>query len=575
LVPALAASGFLLAQLLSMPPLERTHFGVNGQDFTLFSSAFAAGRGGQSGRGNGGGAGQGNNGAISGFSNFGPNNAPAGHSFPASRGLRGNGGGIPAETPLDLPSGAVSPGEKLPDLKFNDKSPVGALLELDELKANAGDYLGRYPPPGLAFGKGNREQAGKKAHEHRRRASVQRSMRTAVPANSYMQNEVLARNLSRAALDRAKALGFAPQDNDPAQTDGSITSLTIPTGMTAIEAVAILESELPGEQFHLNRIYRLYRPAAKEGDVQRAKGIESAGPDDALCKEDRCYGRQAIGWKDDLAQCAGRLKIGIIDTDVDIQHTAFAGQEIVQETFLPDGRRLAGGSHGTGTLALLAGRRDSGTPGLLPDAAFYVASIFFAGDDGEVLTDTVSLLRALDWMSASDVRLVNMSFSGPQDDLVEARIRTLRAKGMVFAAAAGNEGLAAEPSYPAAYSQVIAVTAVDKDLKIYPSASRGAYIDLAAPGVHVWTALPNSQAGYLSGTSFAVPFMTAVLAIQRPETLRLGRDKLLDRVKTLRLGAAGHSRRTYGRGLLQAPSECPSAEELATDWTPVSGVSLR
>jgi hypothetical protein len=86
--------------------------------------------------------------------------------------------------------------------------------------------------------------------------------------------------------------------------------------------------------------------------------------------------------------------------------------------------------------------------------------------------------------------------------------------------------------------------------------------------------LPKSKAGYLSGTSFAAPFMTAMLAIQRPETLRLPTDDLLDQVRTVKLDAGGRSQ-TYGRGLLQAPGECPGAPAIATGWTPVTEVSLR
>jgi hypothetical protein len=49
---------------------------------------------------------------------------------------------------------------------------------------------------------------------------------------------------------------------------------------------------------------------------------------------------------------------------------------------MPDGREPAQGGHGTGVLAILAGRPDSGTPGLIPEADFFIASIFFNGGDG-------------------------------------------------------------------------------------------------------------------------------------------------------------------------------------------------
>ena len=60
--------------------------------------------------------------------------------------------------------------------------------------------------------------------------------------------------------------------------------------------------------------------------------------------------------------------------------------------------------------------------------------------------------------------------------------------------------------------EVIAVTAVDKNLRGYIHANHGDYIDVAAPGVEIWTALPGVLEGYQSGTSFAAPHVTAILA---------------------------------------------------------------
>ena len=413
---------------------------------------------------------------------------------------------------------------------------------------------------------------------------LQRAIQKGDVGHYYSLRDVLAQNLSRKGLERVQALGFSVhQDSTPRNGDGGqITRMTTPSDMTVIDAMELLERELPDEIFHLNAIYRIYYPATQNGV---AKQRQKAKPKGAPCSKDRCYGREIIHWQERFVQCTRKLKIGIIDTKVDIRHEAFAGRNIRQKAFLPEGRQLAESEHGTGIAALLAGRPDSNTPGLVSDSEFYIASIFYTGDDGSVQTDTHSLMKALEWMKASGVQFVNMSFAGPEDSLTEPQIDELRPY-MAFAAAAGNEGLAADPSYPAAYPQVIAVTAVDKKLKIYPSANRGDYIDVAAPGVNIWTALPNSQEGYQSGTSFAVPFMTAMLALQPPEALSLPKNELLGRVMTVRL-EDGSISRTYGRGLLQAPNECPNALHIANDgaapkarkkaneWAPVQEASFR
>jgi hypothetical protein len=386
----------------------------------------------------------------------------------------------------------------------------------------------------------------------------------AIGPGSYVPLQVLAVNLSPTGLARARALGFQVEDAPAPRAENSVATLTVPGGMDALEAIDLLRQNLPAEHFQLNRLYRLYRPAMREADESRPS--RPANLDGKNCAGDHCYARAAIQWKDGFSSCALNVKIGIIDTEIDLEHPAFKRQNITQRFFIPAGKPSAANWHGTGVLALLAGRRDSGTPGLIPEATFFAASIFYAGSDGDAVTDTVSVLRALDWMTDSGTKLVNMSFSGPQDDLVQAKIEILSARGLVLLAAAGNDGPTAEPAYPAAYPQVIAVTAVTKEFKNYPYANRGGHIDVAAPGVDIWTAWPDSREGYRSGTSFASPFVTAVLAILPPDMLKPPKERLFEQLRTADLGAPGRDP-VYGRGLLQAPSSCPTASGETADNT--------
>ncbi len=389
-----------------------------------------------------------------------------------------------------------------------------------------------------------------------------------ISPGSYMPQEVLALGLSSAGSIRARQLGFSSSDTGLEQEEGTLVTLYAPEGLDALQAIALLRRELPRESFHLNRIYRPYHTATTgdpDGKPQTDHGGSQGG---GKCPGDRCYSRTAIGWKDKFADCARGINVGVIDTDVDLKHPTFADQKIIRKAFLAEGKRSSPNAHGTGILALLAGRPDSTTPGLIPEARFFVANVFFTDDNGETITDTVSLLKSLEWMNASAARLVNMSFSGPEDDLVETRLRAMRAQGFVFAAAAGNEGPAAAPTYPAAYPEVVAVTAVAKDMHIYASANRGRYIDLAAPGVDIWTAIPDAREGYRTGTSFATPFATAVLALQRPEMMSAPKDKMLDQLRTVKLGSQGRAE-IYGRGLLQAPGECPDTGAALSSWTPL------
>ena len=69
-----------------------------------------------------------------------------------------------------------------------------------------------------------------------------------------------------------------------------------------------------------------------------------------------------------------------------------------------------------------------------------------------------------------------MSFAGPMDPLLERIIKAAADKGVIFIAAAGNNGPKGAPAYPAAYPEVIAATATDEEDGLYGKANRGDYI---------------------------------------------------------------------------------------------------
>jgi len=367
---------------------------------------------------------------------------------------------------------------------------------------------------------------------------------------SFAPNEVLGVSLDEASIERAKLLGFTVADSSLGGTH--VVRLISPPEYDATRAQEVLSKDLPGHRFELNKVYRLYRAAVRD----EAAAPESGAPAFARsCPPERCFARKIIQWQDNLSVCARGLRIGVIDTGADTRHPAFQGARIHEKNFAPASRPAAPDWHGTGVLALLAGNPASGTPGLVPDAEFFSASIFFTEDSGAMATDTLSLMKALSWMRANEVKIINMSFAGPEDGLVKDEVEKLSAQGIVLVAAAGNEGPAAEPAYPAAYPQVIAVTAITKDLLNYRYANRGNHIDVAAPGVDIWTAVPGGREGYHSGTSFAAPYVTGILALLPRDSLTGNKNDLLDSVPIVDLGVPGRDP-VYGRGLLVAPSYC-------------------
>ena len=78
---------------------------------------------------------------------------------------------------------------------------------------------------------------------------------------------------------------------------------------------------------------------------------------------------------------------------------------------------------------MLAGNPKSGTPGLVPDADYVIANVFFKNASGQIETDTVHLLWALTLLEQQGAHVVNMSLAGPSDELVHRRLVELVPKG--------------------------------------------------------------------------------------------------------------------------------------------------
>ncbi len=375
------------------------------------------------------------------------------------------------------------------------------------------------------------------------------------------RDELVISDISPVDLETVRARGFIV--SEPVELKGAGTQvrrLRAPGGFTRDEAERELHKVLPFLPATPNHAYTIFMGTL--GETEGASALPGLDPrkispaSASPCPAQTCFGGPLIKWSPSLGACTKDVRIGVIDTSFDVGHPAFRSLKSVQGEFLGGERPSPYDWHGTAVLSLLAGNPRSGTPGLVPDATFLLASAFRSDVNGNASTDTVRLLSALDWLDQLDVNIVNMSFSGPQDGAVGAAIERMSKKGVVFIAAAGNMGPTAAPSYPAAYPHVVAVTAVNRDGLNYKSANRGSYIDVSAPGVDVLTALPDAKQGYRTGTSFAVPFVTAIVAanVSGVRSVRTEKD-ILGLVSTRDLGPPGPDP-IYGAGLAMAPQRC-------------------
>lgn len=212
--------------------------------------------------------------------------------------------------------------------------------------------------------------------------------------------------------------------------------------------------------------------------------------------------------------CNQPVNIGMIDTAIKIDHPAFTkgSNKIISKDFLEE-KLTEPDAHGTAVAGLFIGRDEALTP-LLPEATVYAASVFYARNDYAQGASMMNLVRALHWLLTENVRVINMSLAGPDNHVLAKVIAKILGNGNLIVAAAGNEGPAAPPMFPAAYPGVIAVTAVDRNQKIYRWANRGKQISFAALGVSVPTVRSTGGTGRESGTSMAAPVVSALLSCE-------------------------------------------------------------
>ncbi|MFV8816874.1 S8 family serine peptidase [Haliea sp. E17] len=206
-------------------------------------------------------------------------------------------------------------------------------------------------------------------------------------------------------------------------------------------------------------------------------------------------------------------RIGMIDSLVDTSHPALAQAHINSRSFVADGATMPR-YHGTAIASILVAN-SSDYVGLDPYAEIYAAAVFQQDEKRGEIASTVSLLRALDWLMASDVDVINISLAGPPNRLLETALKRVHERNILVLAAAGNGGPVSSPMYPAAYDTVVAVTAVDESHRVFRLANRGTYLDIAAPGVGLLHAKAGGGYAASSGTSFAVPFAASAAAALR------------------------------------------------------------
>ncbi len=209
--------------------------------------------------------------------------------------------------------------------------------------------------------------------------------------------------------------------------------------------------------------------------------------------------------------------------------------------------------------------------GSAPAARILAIRAFGTASNGAESTSFV-ILRGLDYAAAHGAQIVNMSFAGPKDALIERGIAALAAKGIVMVAAAGNAGAKSPPLYPAANPNVIAVSATDAQDRLFTASNRGGYIAVAAPGVDIFLPAPDEKYQMTSGTSFSAAYISGLAALVLERNPALKPDELRAiLMKTARdLGAPGRDD-LFGAGEADAYAAVSAVVTAPAPPVPVGG----
>jgi len=204
------------------------------------------------------------------------------------------------------------------------------------------------------------------------------------------------------------------------------------------------------------------------------------------------------------------VKVGVIDTGIDLKHPDLqtnikGGYNAIYPWKSPNDDN----GHGTHVAGIIAALNNSiGVVGVGPKIDLYAIKVLNASGSG-YLSDVI---EGLDWAVSNGMQVVNMSLGTSQDvQSFHDAISNAYNAGIAIVAAAGNSGGAV--SYPAAYPEVIAVSATDEANQIASWSSRGPEVDLAAPGVNIYSTYKGSTYKTLSGTSMAAPHVTGAAAL--------------------------------------------------------------
>jgi subtilisin len=221
------------------------------------------------------------------------------------------------------------------------------------------------------------------------------------------------------------------------------------------------------------------------------------------------------------------VDIAIIDTGIDLKHPEL---NVVKNVSYVTGAKSGNddNGHGSHCAGIAAARNNTvGVVGVAPGARLWAVKVLDRNGSGAMS----NVIKGVDFVTANAaaIEVANMSLGGGNSDALNIAIASSVAKGVVYAVAAGNEAKDAAASSPANSPLVLCVSAVvDTDGRpgqLGSSTSFGAddtfatfsnfglVVDIAAPGVNIYSTYKGGAYTTMSGTSMASPHVAGAVAL--------------------------------------------------------------
>lgn len=267
-----------------------------------------------------------------------------------------------------------------------------------------------------------------------------------------------------------------------------------------------------------------------EGSGEGAAARAEDEPAPSFADDDvSTWGLQATGVLDTALSGAG-IKVAVLDTGMDLDHPDFAGRSITAESFIVGETARDAHGHGTHCIGTSCGPKEP--EGSRRYGVAYGADIFV----GKVLSDSGSgsdagVLAGINWAVAQECPVISMSLGAdvprPHPPYSLAGQRALERGSLIVAAAGNNANRPINPGFvgsPANSPEILAVGALDSSLQIARFSARslpgrGGQVDLAAPGVAVYSTWPMpTRYRSISGTSMATPHVAGLAALHAEGT---------------------------------------------------------